>query len=286
VRRWAHAPMHSSGRWSHVLTMALPTYYGPTYLLWPYLLTMALRAYLLWPYLLTMAVLTIGYLLPTYHLLPTLPTAYSLPPTPYSLLPHYPAQLELAQQQTLAVEAKLREGNQLAAAAGRPKPPELRAPLRSPGPGSTLQPAGSALSARSSANPRRAPPLRPQSAQGAAAAAAAVSGRQSMGLGPMTALQGGGLGWGPTSIQPRAENPDMARGNRPPGSGMSVSAPRPRNNGGPPTLSIGFGAEGSAPVAAAPAAPQPRKTTPGPPMGRYGTTMMVPRTDSSLQVPQ
>ena len=265
--------------------MALPTYYGPTYLLWPYVLTYYGPTYLPWRCLLSATCC----LPTTYSLLSLPPTPYSLLPTPYSLLPHYPAQLELAQQQTLAVEAKLREGNQLAAAAGRPKPPELRAPLRSPGPGSTLQPAGSALSARSSANPRRAPPLRPQSAQGAAAAAAAVSGRQSMGLGPMTALQGGGLGWGPTSIQPRAENPDMARGNRPPGSGMSVSAPRPRYGGGPLTLSIGFGAEGSAPVAAAPAAPaapRPRKTTPGPPMGRYGTTMMVPRTDSSLQVPQ
>ena len=199
-------------------------------------------------------------------------TTHCLPPTP--------SQLELAQQQTLAVEARLREGNQLAAAPSRPKPPGLR----SPGPGSALQPAASALSARGAANARRTPPLRPQSAQGAAAAAAAVSGRQ--GLGAMTALQGGGLGWGPTSIQPRAENPDIARGNRPPGSSLSASAPRPRN-GGPPALSIGFGAEGSAPVAAAPtapAAPPRRKTTPGLPMGRHVPTIIGPA--SSLQAPQ
>ena len=213
--------------------------------------------------LLTVAMITTCYLLPatfaTYYLLP----ATYPPPTP--------SQLALAQQQTLAVEAQLREGNQLAAAASRSKPP---------GP----QPARSSLSARSPSHLQRAaertPPLRPQSAQGAAAAAAAVgSGRQ--GLGAMTALQGGGLGWGPTSIQPRAENPDIARGNQPPGSSMSASAPRPRN-GGPPALSIGFGAEGSAPVAHRQVYRQ--GTAPGLPMGRHGPTIMAPA--SSLQVPQ
>ena len=247
MRRWARAPTRSSGRWP--------------YALWLYLLTMAMLA---------TAMLTAHYVLPTTYYL--LLTTHCLPPTP--------SQLELAQQQTLAVEARLREGNQLAAAPSRPKPHGLR----SPGPGSALQPAGSALSARAPANARRTPPLRPQSAQGAAAAAAAVSGRQ--GLGAMTALQGGGLGWGPTAIQPRAENPDIARGNRPPGSSLSASAPRPRN-GGPPALSIGFGAEGSAPVAAAPAAPVApprRKTTPGLPMGRHVPVIIGPA--SSLQAPQ